>query len=148
MWFIGKHRLPCIIDARRNWQLDVIGVFGDLGGKEVMENAVAQLSKTSGPDLANICGPAETTAGQPGGEGSHGKCSGPALENIPAQAWLILASPATSPALHEKVMLDRCSRASNPYPDLSALRSYSMLCSRKKCRRVVSDSLCVLAITR
>ena len=49
MWFIGKHRLPCIIDARRNWQLDVIGVFGDLGGKEVMEDAVAQLSKMSTP---------------------------------------------------------------------------------------------------
>ena len=89
MWFIGKHRPPCIIDARRNrqlggkgshgrcggsalenvhaltwptfatrrnWQLVVIGVFGSLGGKEVMEDAVAQLSKTSGPDLANIGG--------------------------------------------------------------------------------------------
>ena len=72
--------------ARRNWQLGRLGVNGVFGGLD---------------------GPAETTAGQPGGEGSHGKCSGPALENIPAQAWLILASPATSPALHEKVMLDR-----------------------------------------
>ena len=39
MWFIGKHQLPCIIDAR---QLDssTPRQGGQPGGKEVMEDAL------------------------------------------------------------------------------------------------------------
>ena len=39
MWFIGKHQLPCIIDAR---QLDrsTARQGGQPGGKEVMEDAL------------------------------------------------------------------------------------------------------------
>ena len=61
MWFIGKHQLPCIIDARR---------LRRPGGKKVMEDAVARLSKHPSPDLANICGPAESAARQLGRLGS------------------------------------------------------------------------------
>ena len=126
MWFISKHQLPCIIDARqlgssaaRQLDSSTDRQGGQPGGKGSHGRcAVARFSKHPRPDLIKTCGPAElqldsSTArqvGQPGGKGSHGRCAVARLSKHPRPDLAKYRRPSISREKFPILTLSACPR--------------------------------------
>ena len=137
MWFIGKHQLPCIIDAR---QLDssTPRQGGQPGGKEVMEDALWPGSRNIRaliwPTFAarrnwQLDRSTARQVGQPGGKGSHGRCAVARFSKHPRPDLIKTCGPAelavrqlgrlSSPAARKSWKMRWPSSRKHPRPDLA-----------------------------
>ena len=102
MWFIGKHQLPCIIDARQLVS-STPRQGGQPGGKEVMEDALWPGSRNiralTWPTFAarrnwQLDRSTARQVGQPGGKGSHGRCAVARFSKHPRPDLIKTCGPA------------------------------------------------------
>ena len=90
MWFIGKHQLPCIIDAR---QLD--------------SSAARQLDSSTARQIDSSTA---RQVGQPDGKGSHGRCAVARLSKHPRPDLAKYRRPSISREKFPILPLSACPR--------------------------------------
>ena len=126
MWFIGKHQLPCIIDARqldsstaRQLDSSTARQGGQPGGKEGMEDALWPGSRNiralTWPTLAarrnwQLDRSTARQVGQPGGKGSHGRCAVARLSKHPRPDLAKYRRPSISREKFPILTLSACPR--------------------------------------